>query len=264
MDFHPQNLLICFDTPKPTFRNVLSKEYQAQRPKIGDDFISQIPLVQTLLDRAGFVRAELDGFEADDVIGTMAAKYKKNHKVLILTGDKDIFQLVDKNVIVISPKFGFSETILYDHDAVLKKMGIPPALIPDYKALVGDSSDNYKGAKGIGPKTAISLLLKFGSVENVLKNSKKIENERVRNLIESNIDEIHLSHQLAKINISVPIGINFEKTKFTGFNVALEEFLKSLEIKSLRLRIFGPKKEEIGKSKKVKRAILPTDQIELF
>src|SRR3989338_6753699 len=104
-DFHPNFIVVCFDTPKPTFRNKLSKEYQAQRPKISDDFITQIPLVKEALDKAGVTHLEKDGFEADDLIGTITQKFKDNGiKVLILSGDRDIQQLVAKNVYVITPK----------------------------------------------------------------------------------------------------------------------------------------------------------------
>lgn len=262
-DFHPEHLIVCFDTPKPTFRNHLSKEYQAHRPKVDKEFITQIPLVRELIDRAGITRLEKDGYEADDVIGTIAKKFGERHKVIILTGDKDIFQLVNEHVVVLSPKFGFSETILYDKEAVLKKMGVAPELIPDYKALAGDSSDNYKGAKGIGPKTAASLLSEFGSVGQVISGASKIQNERIRGLITANEKNILLSHELATIKTDVPIDVLYDKTKFVGFNDELNGFLKDLEMNSLRNRIFGIKKNSVKLINKPKPSA-SDNQIKLF
>src|SRR3989338_7996711 len=114
IDFKPTHIVVCFDTPKPTFRNKMFKEYQAQRPQIGDDFIVQIPLLHEALKKAGVVFLAKDGYEADDLIGTLATISKKNMQVYILTGDKDIMQLVNSHVKVVSPQTGMSSIKLYD------------------------------------------------------------------------------------------------------------------------------------------------------
>src|SRR3989338_3747664 len=179
-DFKPNFIVVCFDTPKPTFRNKIFKDYQAQRPKISDDFITQIPLVKEALDKAGIIHLEKDGFEADDLIGTISNKYKTNQiRVLILSGDRDIQQLVDKNVFVITPKLGLSDIKIYDTAEVLNTFGLNPEKIPDLKALMGDSSDNYTGAKGIGPKTAAKLIQQFGSIKEIYSHLNEIE-EKLR------------------------------------------------------------------------------------
>src|SRR3989338_5050149 len=135
IDFKPTHIVVCFDTPKPTFRNRIFKEYQAQRPKIADDFIVQIPLLKEALDKAGVIHLEKDGYEADDLIGTISNKFKTNQiRVLILSGDRDIQQLVDKNVFVITPKLGLSDIKIYDSAEVKKKYGLEPTKIPDLKA----------------------------------------------------------------------------------------------------------------------------------
>src|SRR3989344_2267889 len=132
--FKPSHVVVCFDTPKPKIRNKLFKEYQSQRPKISDDFIVQIPLVKEALDKAGIVHLEKDGFEADDLIGTIANKYKTNGiRVLILSGDRDIQQLIDDKVFVITPKMGLSNLMIYDANEVQKKMGLKPEKIPELK-----------------------------------------------------------------------------------------------------------------------------------
>src|SRR3989338_3308195 len=138
IDFKPTHIVVCFDTPKPTFRNKMFKEYQAQRPKISDDFIVQIPLVKEALDKAEITHLEKDGYEADDLIGTVVKKCETaidaGIRVLILSGDRDIQQLVDKNVFVITPKLGLSDIKMYDSAEVEKKYGLEPTKIPDLKA----------------------------------------------------------------------------------------------------------------------------------
>lgn len=242
-DFHPTHLIVCFDTPKQTFRNKLLKSYQAHRPKIDDDFITQIPLVKDMLDAAGIARFEKDGYEADDVIGTLTRKFDGNSRVLILTGDKDIFQLINKNVSVVSPQFGLTNTKIYDTDAVVAKLGIPPEKIPDYKGLAGDPSDNYKGADGIGPKTAVKLIKEYGTVENILAHKNDLPEGKMKNSITNHIEDIKLSKELATIVTNVSIDADFQKTKFTGFEKqSLKEFLQKLEMRSLSNKIFFEKK----------------------
>ena len=258
-DFSPAYLTICFDTPAPTFRNKIFKDYQTQRPKIADDFISQIPLVKKSLDLGGILHLEKDGFEADDLLGTIAKKigllFDKKIKVLILSGDRDMLQLADRNIFVVSPQIGFSTSKIYDTSEVIKKFMVTPSQIVDYKALVGDPSDNYSGAKGIGPKTASKLINKFQTVENLLKNLKKIENPKLKIILEENKDNIFLSKKLAKILTDVKIDFDFDKTKFTGFKNELKDFLLKLEMNSLAKRIFkqpSSPKDKISKDKKKK------------
>lgn len=250
IDFKPTHIVVCFDTPKPTFRNKIFKEYQAQRPKIADDFIVQIPLLKEALDKAGIVHLEKDGFEADDLIGTIAHKFKSNGiKVLILSGDRDIQQLIDKNVYVITPKLGLSDLKIYDIAEVQKKMGLNPEKIPDLKALMGDSSDNYSGAKGIGPKTAARLLQQYGSIDHIYSHLDQIE-EKIRKILQNYKQNVILSHKLATIDTQVKINFEIEKTKFEKFNPDLKSFLEKLEISSLTKRIFPVKKPDLKQSKK--------------
>ncbi|OGK25824.1 hypothetical protein A3A46_00215 [Candidatus Roizmanbacteria bacterium RIFCSPLOWO2_01_FULL_37_13] len=245
-DFRPNYIVVCFDTPKPTFRNKLFKEYQAQRPKISDDFITQIPLVKEALDKSGITHLEKDGFEADDLIGTIAQKFKDNGiRVLILSGDRDIQQLVAKNVYVITPKLGLSDIKMYDKDEVQKKFGLDPDKIPDLKALMGDPSDNYTGAKGIGPKTAAKLLQQYKSVKGIYSHLNEVD-EKIRKSLEENKENVFLSYKLATIDTKVPIEFNIEKTKFEKFNDELKIYLLKYGMKSLASRFFSltPKKEK--------------------
>ncbi len=272
--FKPTHVAICFDTPKKTFRQKLLKEYQSQRPPMPDDFKQQIPLLQNLLDKAGLFREEQDGLEADDMIGTISQMANgRKMRTLILTGDKDIMQLVNKHTFVISPKFGLTEITLYDEDAVKTKLGVTPSMIPDYKALVGDPSDNYPGAKGIGPKTAITLLEKFGTVEDLLKNVNKLEEGRQKELIKENVENIILSKKLSVIVTDAKIVFEFDKAKFDGFSQTFKEELQKYEMKSLIARLFKEPSFARGKAgasagketlKKKKKVEDPKDQIGMF
>jgi len=255
-DFKPDYLISCFDTPEKTFRNKLFKEYQSQRPKIEDEFIVQIPLVKQAVDAAGIERMEKPGFEADDLIGTFE---RNNFRVVILTGDKDIFQLITDNVFVAAPQLGLANIKIFDKTEVEKKLDIKPDQIIEYKALVGDPSDNYPGASGIGPKTASKLIHQFGNIEQIYKNIEKIESEKIREILKKEKDSVLLSEKLATIMTNVGIDLNIEKLKFSGFNKKLIDFLTKYQMNTLAKRLFNIKEVEKKEGSKKK-----VDQIGLF
>jgi len=262
-DFQPNFIVVCFDTPKPTFRNKIFKEYQAQRPKISDDFIVQIPLVKEALDKAGITHLEKDGFEADDLIGTISRKFKSNGiRVLILSGDRDIQQLVAKNIFVITPKLGLSNIKMYDTTEVVNTFGLNPEKIPDLKALMGDSSDNYTGAKGIGPKTAAKLLQQFGSIQGIYSHLNEIDEKLKKPLLE-NKENVLLSHKLATIDTKVPIEFDIAKTKFERFKDDLKTFFLKYEMKSLASRLFSQTKLTKAKIQKPEMSKI-SNQMGLF
>ena len=261
VDFKPDYLISCFDTPKPTFRNKLFKKYQSQRPKIDDDFIVQIPLVKQLLDSAGIERMEKDGFEADDLIGTITRIFEKNKfRVIILTGDKDIFQLITDSVFVAAPQLGLANIKIFDKSEVEKKLDVSPNQIVEYKALAGDPSDNYPGASGIGPKTACKLIHQFKTVENIYQNIDKVESEKVKEILKKEKDNVLISKKLATIMTDVEIDLDIEKLKFKGFNKKLIDFLTQYQMNTLTKRIFSIK--EVEKKEEAKKE--KPDQIGLF
>ncbi len=261
-DFKPDYLISCFDTPKPTFRNKLFKKYQSQRPKIDDSFIIQIPLVKQALDAAGINRLEKDGYEADDLIGTITRIFEKNNfRVIILTGDKDIFQLITDNVFVAAPQLGLANIKIFDKSEVEKKLDVAPNQIIEYKALAGDPSDNYPGASGIGPKTASKLIHQFGTVENIYKNLNKVDSLKIKEVLEKEKDSVFVSKKLATIITDVEIEVDIEKLKFKGFNKKLIDFLTQYQMSTLTKRIFGVK-DVAKKSEQAKKE--KPDQIGLF
>ncbi len=259
-EFKPDYLATVFDTPKPTFRNQLFKDYQAQRPKIEDKFAIQIPLLKEGIKLSGIAELEKDGYEADDIIGTLTkilSKDKKN-QIFIISGDKDIFQLIKDNVYVVTPVNGL-DIKLYDKEEVIKKLGITPEKIPDFKALAGDPSDNYPGARGIGPKTAAKLINQFKTIENLYENLVKIDSEKIRKILIKEKDNVFLSKKLATILTDVQIDINPEKLKFKNFNEKLKEFFERYQIYSLEKRYFSNQKQNFQKKEEKKN-----DQISLF
>lgn len=258
-DFKPDYVAVVFDTPEPTFRNKLFKEYQAQRPKAEDSFVKQIPLVKEALDKANIFRTEKKGFEADDVIGTLTKIFSDAKvRVIILTGDKDIMQLVNDNTYVIAPLIGLSNTKIYDATEVERRLDVSPLQIPDFKALSGDPSDNYPGAQGIGPKTAASLLSQFKTIEGIYKNLDNLKSEKIKITLQHEKENVMMSKKLSAIKCDVDITVDINQLKFKGFGQDLKEFLQKYQINSLVKRLFESDKVE---KKVIKKT---SDQIGLF
>ena len=247
---NPNYISVAFDTPVPTFRKKLLPTYQAQRPKAEESFKVQVPLVQEFLQLAKIPLYLKEGFEADDVIATIssqALKKDKELKIKIVTGDKDILQLVNKQVMVLMPKTGVSNLFYMDTIAVREKLGIDPEQVVDYKALVGDSSDNYGGIKGIGPKTATKMLSKYQTLENIYQHIEELDLS-LREKLELNRENALLSKQLAKLVNNVDIDFKVEKTKFESLNLSIElaAFCERYGLYSLKKQL-----QQLQKSKKI-------------
>src|SRR3989338_5058963 len=174
-EFAPDAIVACFDLPGPTFRDEMYKEYKAGRVKIEDDLVYQLNRAKDLLSAFDIPVLEKEGFEADDILGTLVEKIKdKKLDIIIASGDMDTMSLLaDKRVKVYTLKTGIKDTILYDAKRAEERYGIAPNLIPDYKALRGDPSDNIIGVAGIGEKTGTELIQKFGGIEDIYKTLKK-------------------------------------------------------------------------------------------
>jgi DNA polymerase-1 len=207
-DLKPDSIAVAFDEKEPTFRQKEFKSYQAQRPPLADELSSQFGKAREFFEAAGVPVYSKPGYEADDVIGTIADKAKED--VVVVTGDRDMLQLINSKVKLYMPVVGLSNAKLYDAEAAKERMGVPPSEIPDYKALVGDPSDNYPGVAGIGPVTAEKLLEKYGSIDKIYAHLQDID-PKVRQKLEVNKDNAKLFLRLATIVKDVPINADFEE-----------------------------------------------------
>ncbi len=178
----PDVLAVCWDTKAPTFRHEARKDYKGHREKQPDEFYAQIPFAQKIVEALGGTNVSLDGFEADDLLGTLACRLEKKYKVAILTGDRDAWQLISDNISVIAFKKGVTETIIYTPETLEKETGLRPDQIADYKAMRGDPSDNLPGVTGIGEKTATELLKSYDHIKAILKAAKDPKSKMTPNV----------------------------------------------------------------------------------
>jgi DNA polymerase-1 len=209
-DLKPDSIAVAFDEKEPTFRQKEFKSYQAQRPPLADELSSQFGKAREFFEAVGVPVYSKSGYEADDVIGTIADKAKED--VVVVTGDRDMLQLINSKVKLYMPVVGLTNAKLYGAVEAKERMGVPPTQIPDYKALVGDPSDNYPGVTGIGPVTAEKLLEKYGSIDKIYAHLQDIE-PKVRQKLEVNKDNAKLFLRLATIVKDVPINADFEEMK---------------------------------------------------
>lgn len=214
----PTHLVVAFDLPTPTFRQQQYTAYQAKRPEMEGNLKEQIPLVHELLDALKICYFEVPGYEADDVIGTLSKQ--TNDEVVIVTGDRDMLQLINNKVKVCVPVKGFAQTKIYDHDAVVNEFGVTPSQWVDVKALKGDASDNYPGVRGIGPKTAEKLIQKYNTLENLfdkLDELAKFEPKIAKKLAEG-VESAGMSQKLAKIVTDVPVHLDLNKSNINNID----------------------------------------------
>lgn len=244
-DIKPDYIAVAWDTAAPTFRKEMYEAYKGTRKEKEQELYDQIPIIQNMMTAFGFPNVMLDGFEADDVIGTLAlqAKKKKNMRVVIVTGDMDTLQLIDPHVRVYGLKKGINDTMLYDADAVKARYGLTPEQMIDYKALRGDASDNIKGVKGIGEKSATDLLQRFGTLEDLYKAiDGKVVVEGIKpgqlKKLQAGKEDAFFSKKLVTIHTEVPVKFDFAEASMQRFdlNKALESFQK-LGFKSLIPRL---------------------------
>ncbi|MBU0671965.1 MAG: DNA polymerase I [Candidatus Margulisbacteria bacterium] len=258
LDEKPDFVAISFDRPEPTFRHKEYKEYKATRDKAPPSLREQFPYVKQIAEALDIPIYEIAGFEADDVIGTLAKEAEQQgYTVEILTGDLDTLQLVSKKIKVLTTRKGITDTMLYGEKEVTDRYGIQASQIIDFKALKGDASDNIPGVPKVGDKTAAQLLKEFGTLENILENVDRITKKALKENIKKNIELAKLSKMLATIVTNVPIEIDFDKCKRTGINwqKVLPLFTK-LEfdrlVKKYSQGVEGYQTEEIIEKKRIK------------
>ncbi|MBR3627681.1 MAG: DNA polymerase I [Elusimicrobia bacterium] len=225
----PDYIAVCFDHPSKNFRHQLSPIYKANRKQIDEDLIKQMPIARESVKAMNLASFEMAGFEADDVIGTVAKKAEKEGiKVVIVTGDKDLFQLVNDNIHI----WNESKNIMFDSQKVYEKYGLYPDKIVDMLALMGDNCDNVCGVKGIGEKTAVKLINTYGSVEDIIANADSIKG-KISQAIKDGANDVLLSKKLVQLELNVPIDISIENMKFNDnlFETA-QDFLQKYELYS--------------------------------
>lgn len=226
-ELKPNYIIACYDLPEPTFRHEVYDKYKAGRKEIEDDLVSQLGRSRDIFSAFNIPIYEKSGFEADDILGTIVEQTKDDMdiEIIIASGDMDTLQLVDgKKVQVYTLRKGIQDTILYDEEAVEDRFLFKPELLPDYKGLRGDPSDNIIGIAGIGEKTATALITSFGTIENMYKTLKKSEEKfleagikpRIINLLKENEEEALFSKMLAIIRRDAPI--KFKLPKKNGKN----------------------------------------------
>lgn len=293
-DVKPQYIAVCFDRPAPTFRQQLYVGYQAHRPKMADGLSPQFGIVHEILEKIGVQIFEVDGYEADDLIGTIATKAiqssvfssqlsdsgqsvgqfisrdRKTDKsknfnlktenrepiteVIIVSGDRDLLQLVNSHVKMLAPVTGITNMMLFDAAKVEEKYGLKPSQFIDYKALVGDQSDGYPGVSGIGPKTASELLKKYGTFEEIYKHFSELP-EKLSKSLATDAEQASLAKKLATIITDAPIQFEIKKCDMKCFDTeVLKKEFEDLGFKSLLKRLEGSengngKEGENGKKK---------------
>ncbi|HJV44189.1 MAG TPA: DNA polymerase I [Bacillota bacterium] len=241
-EMKPTHLLVAFDAGKIVFRHQEYKDYKGGRQKTPGELSEQFPYIRELLDAFDIRHFELEGYEADDIIGTMT-KQAEQRKIsaVIVTGDKDMLQLVSPNVHVALTRKGISEIEWYTPESIQEKYGLVPAQIIDLKGLMGDASDNIPGIPGVGEKTALKLLHEFGSVENVLEHVEQVSGKKLQEKIRENREDAIKSKELATILRSAPIEIEIEETVYHGFKEEkIYNTFKKFEFKSLYDRVCVP------------------------
>lgn len=236
----PDSIICAFDSKKPTFRHEIFKEYKIHRKKMPDELFLQFSLIKEVLDAFNIACLDRDGFEADDILATLADYSKdKFKKTIIVTGDKDILQLVSDSVRVYGNKKGITETVEFDIKKVEEKFGIGPDRIKDFLALMGDSSDNIPGIPGVGPKTALSLVKKYGTVEGIYENLEKVGNPRLHKILSENKEIAILSKEL--VTLKIIDDLDSEKIVENSFKKIdykkVKQVFESLEFKNQERRL---------------------------
>lgn len=240
-DMSPTHLSVVFDHPEPTFRHQEFEDYKAHREEMPDDLIPQVELTKEIVKALNIPQFELAGYEADDLIGALSRQTEE--RVIIVTGDQDLFQLVNDHVHVWLPARGRKQAREFDASAVEDKLGLEPEQVVDMKALMGDSSDNIPGIRGIGPKTAVKLLKRYDDLDQLYEAvSVLVEAGSKNDLLKGALlkklktgqEDAFLSRKLAKIDCQAPIELDLEACKITGYDkTQAVELFQELEFRSL-------------------------------
>ncbi len=246
-EFEPEYLAMAFDRRAPTFRHELYQEYKLNRPPMPAPIADNLQDVKDIVHALGIKIIEQDGFEADDILGTIVERFKdKDILINLVTNDKDLLQLVGPNVRVLMARKGLSDFKVFHREEVIEKYGVPPEKMVDYMAMVGDSIDNIPGIHGIGPKTAAKLITQFESLDEILRNPERITSKSIRKKIEENRQFALLSRKLIQIHTDADIPLDISEYRIRERNEdLLREIFQNLEFTSLmnELNLFSGRNE---------------------
>ena len=252
----PDYIAMTFDEKAPTFRHEMHEDYKGTRQKAPDELYAQIPRIHEMVEAFDMPIYSKEGYEADDMMGTLAKEASAmGMEVYIVTGDMDAMQLITPDIRVAFPHKGYRDPIIYDRQRVLDKYGITPEQVVDYKALMGDTSDNIKGVEGIGPVGAVKLLKEYGTLDGIYEHLNEISGG-VHDKLVNGKGDAYFSQKMARIVTDVPNGFKKEDTDIMSLDyLGLDRFFEMMEMKSLRGRlkkITPPEKEQ------------PADQMTMF
>ncbi len=238
LKFNPTHVLAVMDSAGATARQTDYSFYKSNRDEADNLMVVQIPRIAEVLESMGIQILKADGIEADDIIGTVSKALSSEWSdIIVVTGDQDLFQLIDGKTKIYLASRKFSESKIFEREEVKEKLGIYPENVPDYKSIAGDASDNIPGVKGIGPKGAVDLITKFGTLEEIYKRIEEVDKKYKEKLIE-NIEIAQTSKHLATINTSIPIIFDINKSKFVGVNLSkTKDIFNDLEFKSLVVKL---------------------------
>lgn len=233
----PDYMVFCYDRKEPSFRSEIYEDYKANRSEMPEDLQPQIPYIKKLVDLLGIASLEMVGYEADDIIGTLAEKASKEDiEVFIVSGDKDFAQLVNNKICI----YDTMKNIRYDEAKVVEKWGVPPRQFIDYLSIVGDSSDNIPGVKGVGPKGAQKLLSEFQTLDGIYENIDNISGENLRLKMKEGQKNAYLAKKLVSIVKNVPLDFSWEKSQLKPIHKEqLKTLLDELEFGAFLRKIFG-------------------------
>ena len=235
-ELKPDYIVAAFDKKGPTFRHKEYEDYKAGRKKMPSELAEQFPIIKELLGLLSITKYELEGFEADDIIGSLAKYAEKNNiEVFIVTGDRDALQLASENINVVITKKGVTETATYNYKSFVDEFGVTPTQFIDVKGLMGDKSDNIPGVPGVGEKTAYKLIQTYGSIEEVLNNIDNISGKKLKENLETYREQAIFSKKLATIVTEVPIDFDLDeiKSQESYDKEGLKKLLLKLQMKSM-------------------------------
>lgn len=230
--YNPSHVICCWDMGSSTFRNELYPDYKGNRGAPPQELVPQFSIVKEVVESFDIPNIGLSGYEADDCIGTLAKWHSKDSSVLILTGDQDILQLLDENISVLILKKGIGNYAEYTSSSFYEEKGITPKQMIDLKALMGDTSDNYPGVRGIGEKTALKLLQEHQTIEGILENVESLTKSQMTK-IKEDLNMLHLSRKLAEIHCEVPVSCSLDEAQIRINRIKVLEKFSELEFKGL-------------------------------